>query len=208
MSSDDAPDVAAEGAEDPVARVHDDIRALEERWQAWREHTITPRFEALEEQSDDARADRAELRAMVEDVQNQIANLRFEVEQIKGLGDNQESNPAARVRDLRSTMIQRAKSLKSRPGIKLWWEEVQEVFVDLNHGEIRAPECYAAMEDAAEADGFEMTTKVNGNGNEVKAIRLKTTALPGQEAVSDSKNAEGVSPRQNGGDPAVESKQD
>lgn len=196
------------GCQERMAALEEDLEALEDRFQAWRKHSANPRFDKLETRSDDARSERAELRATVQDLESEVANLQFTLEALKGLGENEQSTPAARVRDLRATMIERAQTLENRKGIKLWWEEVQDLFADLGHGQVKAPGCFDAMETAAEADGFELDTKVNEKGNEVKAIRLETAALPTPEGVSDPKNSNGVIGGQNGGESAEEGNSD
>lgn len=183
-----------------LAELEAELTALSERVDAQQKHVVKPRLDDLEARSDDARDERAELRATVQDLQTKVANLHYTVETLKGIGENEQTSPAARVRDLRSDMIESARTLTNRKGIQLWWREVQDRFATLGHGEVKAPECHKAMETAAEADGFDLTTKVNENGNEVKAIRLKSEALPAQEGVSNPTNAKGVGPDKNGGD--------
>lgn len=197
--------------EEPSEDVHELISDIEDRFSASRDvlkGRIETVEETLEEMGDDAREKRAELRATVDGLQDEVAKLQFELEQLRGLGENEGSSPAARVRDLRSTMIRRARSLESRDGIQLWWKEVQSLLADLGHGEVKKPECYKAMKDAAEADAFEMAKKVNENGNQVKAIRLKSAALPAAGASSDPTTGQGVSAGQNGGETAAAHNQD
>lgn len=197
--------------EERLAALEEAVAELEDgqdQAEVYRKEVLKPRIDDLESRSDDARADRAELWATMEDLQDEVANLHFTVEALKGLGENETTSPAARVRDLRAEMIERVRTLNDRAGIQLWWQEVQDLFATLGHGEVKAPECHKAMEDAAEADGFELTTKVNENSNEVKAIRLKSSALPATEPVSNPTNAESVSAAQNGGDSAAAYNQD
>lgn len=194
--------------EDWLAELESQLEQHSERFDAWRKHTVAPRFEQMETRSDDARDERAELRATIQDLQDQVANLQYELEALKGLGETESSTPESRVRDLRSTMIERAQTLDRGDGVQLWWAEVQEVLADLGHGRICKPDCYKAMDEAVEADGFDKTTKVNSNGNEVTAIRLKTAELPAVEVSSNPTTSQGVIGGPNGGETTPQHNQD
>ncbi|MFB6188802.1 MAG: hypothetical protein ABEI57_02860, partial [Halapricum sp.] len=156
------------------------------------EHVVKPRIDDLESQSDDARADRAELRAAVEDLQNKVARLQAELESLTGLEEGQATSPDKRANDLQRIMIQRAEE-RGDDGefarVQLWYREVQDLFLDLGHGEISKPDCYKAMRAVAERSGFESSTTINANGNEVETVRLDADELFRETGSSDSNSA-------------------
>jgi hypothetical protein len=141
---------------------------------------VKPALDELREDRDDARDERVELRERLDALQQQL-------DAVYGLADDERSTPAKRAADLRLALIRRAQN-STGPNAgraSMYYREVQECFADLGHETVHRPECMRAMEDAAHADGFEIATKTSDHGNEVKAIRVDTDALPRGIACSD-----------------------
>ena len=141
---------------------------------------VKPALGELREDRDDARQQRVELRERLDALQQQI-------DAVYGLADDERSTPAKRAADLRLALIRRARNSTgpSAGRASMYYREVQECFADLGHETVHRPECMRAMEDAAHADGFSIGTKTSDHGNEVKAIRVDTDALPRGIACSD-----------------------
>lgn len=110
--------------------------------------------------------------------------LESRLNSIAGLADDQRSTPEKRTVDLREAMIRAAEARSDANGVTWWWQEVREHLVTLGHEEFSKPTYYTTIEDAAEADGFEETTKPvtydSGEKRENKAIRVKLDELPAQ----------------------------
>lgn len=157
---------------------------------------LRSRLEALREDHD-------ELEARVDDLEDEVERLRAWRENVTGVADDQESTPDKRALDLREAMIRQARQT-SADGATWWWQQVQENLISLGHGGFKKPTYYAAMEDAAEADGFDITTKTvtipQGDRTvtkDVKAVRVKLEKLPANGAQSGRKQ---VTTRGAGGD--------
>lgn len=177
-------------ATDDAESLAEQIAWTEDKLQSRIDQTILPRIEALEAASDDAREERAELQQAVSDLQQTVAMMESRLDSLAGLAEDQETNPEKRVQDLREAMIRRAEAREQNeadgyPRIKMWWREIQDLFADYGHGEISKPDCYKAMTEAAEAPGFEESSKYNEHGNNVKAIRLDLDVLRTETGSSD-----------------------
>jgi hypothetical protein len=153
---------------------------------------IKPALDELREDRDDARQERVELR-------EQVRSLQQQVNAVYGLADDERSTPAKRAADLRMALIRRANSQTGPNGGRssMHYKEVQDCFADIGHETVHAPECYDAMDEAALADGFSLGTKAK-NGEQIKAIRVDTEALPAGVAISDPTNGTGGGSRQDG----------
>lgn len=165
---------------DRIDELEDEIEFVDQKHQQRTEQVTKPRLAELEQHSDDARQERAELFALVEDLQERVAELDQRLTDMAGLAEDQQSNPDKRVSDLRQSMIRRAKARSDTDGfekVALYYQEVQDIFAELGHGEISRPDCYKAMDDLAESDGFEIGKKSSADGNRVKAIRLDLAEL-------------------------------
>lgn len=175
--------------------LEEDIDAVDRKHERRVDQTIKPPIEELQEDSDDAREERAELFQMVQDLQETVTELDQRIEDMAGLAEDQETNPQKRVSDLRQIMIRRAKARGDSDDYErtaLWWEEVQDKFAELGHGEISKPDCYKAMNDLEEFPGFKEGTKSNRHGNEVKAIRLNMDELRAHSSSSNPTTSESM----------------
>ena len=141
---------------------------------------VKPALDELRDARDDARQERVELRERLNALQQQL-------DAVYGLADDERSTPAKRAADLRLALIRRAQNSTgpSAGRASMYYKEVQECFADLGHETVHRPECMRAIEDASNADGFSVGTKTSEHGNEVKAIRVDTDALPRGIACSD-----------------------
>lgn len=149
------------------------------------------------------RDDHDDLAQRVDELESEVESLRAWRENVTGVADDQESTPEKRALDLREAMIRQARQT-SADGVTWWWQQVEENLISLGHGGFKKPTYYAAMEDAAEADGFDITTKTvsiqQGERTitkEVKAVRVKLENLPANDAQSGRKQ---VTTRGAGGD--------
>jgi len=65
----------------------------------------------------------------------------------------------------------------------MWWREVRDTFEDLGHGTVSKPDCYKAIDDVADRDGFGETTKVSpDSGQRVTAVMVELDALNAAES--------------------------
>jgi type VI protein secretion system component VasK len=182
--TDAQPDDEDQSLEERLADLEEEVEYLRSSRDRYRQEIVQPRLDDLQAASDDAREGRAELRAMVEDMQKTIATLQQTLENMAGLEDPSQTSPDKRVQDLAQAMTRRAQA-SDTAGARMWMGEVQDLFAELGHGKISKPDCYKAMDQLVERDGFEYDTKHNQNGNEVKAVRLKSAALPADEGSSN-----------------------
>lgn len=176
-------------------QLKDDLRSLADSHDAYKNHVVKPRLDDLEADRDDAREERAELQQQIHALEEELTHLTAKVESLIGLADDEESNPTKRVADLRQALIRRA---EDRSDIdvdraSMYWEEVQDLFSDLGHGDISRPDCYKAMRDAADAPGFKEGTKNSRHGNDVKAILVDLDALHGSASCRSPTTRDGVS---------------
>jgi len=157
---------------DELKRLRNRLNRLED----WKEHVLESTLDEKDQQI-------AELETTVAHHDQQITALETELEAILGVDDDQDSTPGGRKRDLRGAMIRSLRNSGSdRAGLTWWWKEVRDHLSTLGHDGFSKPTYYAAMDDAAASDGFDVTEKVvveNDRTKSVKAIRLCVTDLPG-----------------------------
>lgn len=173
-----------QGVEEQMADLEAMIEDLEQTQKVIRETTIKPRIESLQEELNDARGERQSLREELDETREVVAELRTELEAIAGLADDQATNPEKRLSDLRHVLIRRAKA-NDHEVSKMYWQEVQDAFADLGHGEIARPMCYDAMEQLAEQQGFSESKKTSASGNRVKCVKVELGSLRRDIACSD-----------------------
>lgn len=144
----------------------------------WRDFFTDTRLPMTEGKVEDA-TDR------VDELEAQVNELNQRMESFIGLAEDERSTPAKRAADLRDAMIRASENSSSiSGGVKWWKDEVAEHLATIGHEGLHKPDLYDAMEDAATADGFAMTTKhvrTNGRQMKVKAIRLDPDDLPTSE---------------------------
>lgn len=175
--------------EDVTERLNDleqQITAVADTQQAIRESSIKPRLEKLQEDSDDARSERAELQEEIRDLRATVAELRSTLEAIAGLADDEASNPDKRAADLAHTLIRRA---RSRDGTAaMYYQEVQDSLETLGHGDLKPPQLYDAMEHVAALHGFSETKTTSAEGNRVDAVAVNLDELTAAEGVKEIKS--------------------
>lgn len=200
--------------EERVDRLEAKVEKLESRLDTTDgrvKHVLVPRMEDLEESRDDAREQLAELGAMLQDMQNEFAQLQSRMRGLTGVEEKSESTPEQRVRDLRDAMIKRADA-RGESGsyyrIQLWREEVEDILADRGHGSWSKPVYQDAMKEVADEPGFEMDKKVNEDGREVDAVAVDTEELRAVLGRSDSTTGNPVTPGQIGGGSLIETTQD
>lgn len=161
---------------------------LEDR-DRFRSEVLLPRIEDLEEQRDDAREERAELKAQVEMQSKRIQDLERRLQGLVGLAEDETGGPEKRKTDLRMGLIRRAeaKSDANAGRAAMHYKEVQHYFAEIGHGDVSKPDCYKAMEDAAAGEGYKLNTKQK-NGREVKAVVVDLEKLPSSAADATSRN--------------------
>jgi len=171
------------------------VESNQQSWDAYRETVIKPRFADLNDAVDEAAAERSEICDLVEDLQAQVNQLEGRVEALMGVEEEAASSPDKRAQDLKQALIRRADA-RTDDGAgraSMYYKEVQDLFADLGHGDVKKPECYKAMNDVAETDGFFETSKVSREGSEVKAVAVKTAELSPDTGSSNPTTREGLS---------------
>jgi len=170
--------------EPTVEDLQAEIQSVRETQQAIRESSIKPRMERLKERADEAAQERDVLAERVDSLEETVAQLRAELGALAGLADDQETNPDKRASDLAHVLIRRA---NARDGTAaMWWKEVRDTFEDLGHGTVSKPDCYKAMSDVGDRDGFGETTKHSpDSGQRVQAVSVKLDDL---NAAAGSRN--------------------
>jgi len=196
--------------EDRVEALEEALESVRDSQSAYRDQIVKPRLDGLEDTRDDAREERAELKETVQTLEQEVAGLRAELRSIAGVGESEDTSPDKRVADLRQAMIRRAKARTDggQGYTSLWWQEVQNLFADLGHGEICKPDCYKAMREGAKGTGFEMGSTHNSDGREVKAICLNVDELPALDASRTPTTGEKVSTGQESAVEGVKGKSD
>lgn len=121
----------------------------------------------------------------IDELEATVEHLDSEMESFIGVSENQRSTPEKRAADLRQAMIRAARNTSAEKGVKWWKDNVAEHLAAVGHKDLHKPDYYDAMEDAAEADGFEETTKTvtkDGRTWDAKAIRVTLSELPGGDS--------------------------
>lgn len=160
-------DLAAE-----LEALREEVVALRESKDTYRRTVIKPRFDALGERLDESRQERRVLEDELGDLRSEVHDLQAKVESLLGVSEEAATSPEKRRQDLQQALIRRAEARTGDGARKtsMYWEEIQDLFADLGHGEVKKPECYQALDEVAECDGFHLGTKTSRNGNEVKAV--------------------------------------
>lgn len=200
-----------EALEEEVQELRQTTQSVNDDHDSRYNHVIKPRLNDLKEASDDAREERAELGATVQELQTTVAQQQARLKLMAGVDDETQSSPEKRVEDIRDAMIDRADARGesgSYSRIKLWRKEIEDLLVDRGHGSWSKPVYQKAMKKAAEAPGFEMAKKVNEDGREVMAVAVDTEVLREEIGSSDPTTGKGVSPAQNGGETPITATQD
>jgi polyhydroxyalkanoate synthesis regulator phasin len=162
--------------EQTIKDLQAEIQSVRETQQAIRESSIKPRIERLQERANQAAQERDALAERVDGLEELVAQLRAELGALAGLADDQDTNPDKRAADLAHVLIRRA---NARDGTAaMWWKEVRDTFEDLGHGQVSKPDCYKAMDDVADRDGFAETKKHSpDSGQRVQAVKVELDAL-------------------------------
>jgi len=162
-------------------------------------------------QTDDNADEIAALRAEVERLESELADVRAEQESYMGVDDPEDSNPKKRAEDLRAAMIEVVRSgvNSSSGGVTWWWKEVRDQLASHGHGGYSKPVYHTAMKNAAKnKDAFEMTTKRvtldNGRTMDVNAIRVRPDELLGQGERNQLTTVPTRGAATDGGEPAAD----
>lgn len=193
MSTVSQPETEEEGADGSDLAA--EIEAVRNEFEAYRSTVIKPRFNQVNDQLDAAADERAEILEVVENLQSQVNRLESKMEALMGVEDPAASNPQKRCQDLRNALMRRAEA-RSDDGegkAAMYYKEVQDLFADTGHGEVKKPECFKAMEDASDAAGFFETSKTSQHGNEVKAVAVNMADLAADAGGSNPTTRNGVS---------------
>jgi len=186
-----------------IAELREEIASLKDERDAYRDAVLKPRLDDLDGRSDDARADRAELRATVEDLQETVAHLNAKLESLLGVDAPSASTPVKRERDLAQALIRQADARSDDYAGKAskHYREVQNLYAELGHGDVNRSECYDAMRSVAELPGFDKGTKVSDAGNQVECVRVELETLHREIECCDSTTP---NPLESGSDPRLE----
>jgi len=172
----------------------DELRNRVSRPEDQIEHVYAPKIEEQQEYIEDLEHVVDDLAAEVQGVNQRVSN----VIDADGRGD---SSPPKRAAALREAMIRAcgdsAGSLSG--GVTWWWQEVRDQLASHGHGDFSKPVYHDAMKDAADLDGFELTTKfviTGGQKREVNAIAVN----PSKVTAPDLRNQLTTRDGQAGGD--------
>jgi len=146
----------------------DELRNRVSRLEDRIDHLLLPQLEDQQEAMEAKDQRIAELEATVE-------RLDSKLQSIVDVDDKSESTPDNRPVALREAMMRAASDRLNGSGVKWWWQEVEEHLATHGHGGFSKPTYHDAMKDAAEKDGFTMTTKevlTGGQRREVHAIKV------------------------------------
>ena len=176
--------------EERLDQLEERIESVSETQKAVRETSVKPRLQQLKADSDDAREERAELQAEIQDLRATVAQLQTKLEAVAGLADDEASNPEKRAADLRQALIRHA---RDRDGTAtMYWREVKDTLQTLGHSDLKRPQIYTAIEDAATTDGFEKTKTTSDHGNRVTAIRVDIDELTAESACNEINTRNGL----------------
>jgi hypothetical protein len=174
------------------------VTALEEQLErqhaaheAYKEQVVKPRLEELATARDDARSERAELEDAVATLRDRVRDLEVALDSVIGLADEETGGPAKRCADLRLGLIRAAEANPDGTTAGKHWEDVHDFFAEHGHGDVSKPECYQAMADVTEHDGFWTDEKalVLPSGREGRGVFVDTDALPNHVSVGESSGA-------------------
>jgi len=135
--------------------------------------------------------------------------MEEQLDNIADLGEKAQSTPEARARDLRILLRNKAKAKaendENNLGTVQWtYRQVKDQLESRGHGTVYAHQCYTAMEDAAEADGY--AEGENGDGDQV--IRASWSKITPEPGVIENNNAEGEGPAASSAKQPVKSNSD
>lgn len=166
----------------------DDL-SLEDRIEiveAWKDRSAGKRFADLEDRLDQLEEDNQNLREENEALREELEALRGELDVLDGLADDEKSTPQKRAADLRRALRRRAKD-RDQGKLAIHYKAAWDILRDLGHEGLHAPQIYAAMEDAAEADGFQ-EREVSKDGKQVRGIAVNLDELPFNAPVNEINN--------------------
>lgn len=129
-----------------------------------------------------------ELAAQVDDLKAMVEKQDELLESVVGLARGEQSSPEKRAVDTAMILIRRARNRVDEDKYLMWYRELQDSLADHGHGPpVHKQWVFDAMEDVAAAPGFGMTTTVNADGREVKALKVDLAKLPAtdRETVSN-----------------------
>jgi cell division septum initiation protein DivIVA len=167
--------------------LEDEIQSLRDEIETYREHNIKPRFASINDELETATSQRRDLEEQMASLQSQVNRLEGKVESLMGVSEPSATNPEKRCQDVRNALMRRAEA-RSDDGAgraAVSYQDVQDMLADAGHGEVKRPECYKAMKDAAGADGFTMTKKTSRHGNQVKAVSVNLADLAADSGCSN-----------------------
>lgn len=181
--------------ESELAELREEFETLKESLladrQSFRENVFKPKMQELETRCDDAREQREEHQEELDQLRSRVTELEAKMDSVVGLAEGERGTPQKRSGDLRLGLIRRA---KARSGVgegkaAMHWQDVQDFFAETGYGEVKKPECYKAMSDAAEAEGFVVKDDAKElRGRMSKAIRVELSALPENAELLHSSN--------------------
>lgn len=140
----------------------------------WLENHVIPRVDDLEDRVDGH-----------DDLENEVASLRAELETLHAVDENAASTPAKRRTALQKAMLNQHEARTE--AISLDYNEVSDILEQRGHGKIYPAQAYTAMEDAAETPGF-VDSEIAKNGDTVRGVKLVPDELPPSLAAEDAVN--------------------
>lgn len=184
-------------SEEEVKRLRNRVSRLEDQI----EHVYSQRIEEQQQRID-------ELEDTVQTLAGDVEVVDERVDGIIDVDSDDVSDPPKRAVALREAMIRASgdDAGSFSGGVTWWWKEVRDQLATHGHGSFSKPVYHTAMDDAAEKDGFALTTKeviTGGQRREVNAISLnpeevtspslrnQLTTRPGVEASQDSAATDG-----------------
>lgn len=160
-------------------------------------HALDQRIDGLEgvlgafrERIDELEQENEELRGRVEDTRQELEETKNDLERFRqwrddvearvstvtGVDSEEQSTAELRRKDLRTALINRAKTNNGKSS--MYYKEIEEVYADNGHGKVSREQIFRDMEAVEKGDGFDIDTKHSRKGNKVKAIRLNGDELP------------------------------
>lgn len=162
-----------------------------------REQVMQPKVEEQQSTVED-------LRRQVNDLEATVQRLEAELDNLAGLADDEQSTPAARVRDVKTLMINAADAKAGddpENGTVAWtYSQIVDQLEANGHGRVYAAQAYNVMEDLDEHEGF---AHVTNHGDE-QVLRVSYAALPAADRVNEINNAKGGSGASDTADTAAE----
>lgn len=187
MTDDDRMDALEERLEELEA----DLDAQHEDRMAYRQQVLLPRLDEADEARDDLTQEVSELRGAVQRLTDRVRDLEAGYESVIGLAEDKQSSPDKRCADLRLGLIRSAEAKADSRTAAKHYKGVQSFFAEHGHGEVKKPEVYKAMEQAAEYEGFELRSDelVLPSGRSGRAIVVDLDSLPARVTQENSSDA-------------------